>query len=89
MNLAEEIRRAIIKTGESRFYFTTAEAEQILKYFKQLQAELKRAREALRFYADETNYTPAGVIGKWEQDGMSDTYIEDRGRRAKQALEGE
>ncbi len=47
-----------------------------IRQIDQLQGELKRAREALKFYADETNY-------------MSDTYIEDRGRRAKQALEGE
>ena len=62
------------------------EYEILKEMFDQQAAEIKRLEKALEYYAADKNYQTDGVVGNYEANGMHDVFIEDRGRRAKQAL---
>lgn len=72
--------------GGFTILYNFEEGEDDICPFCKLQAKKKKLKKALRFYADEKNYTPSGIIGETHQDGMRDVYIEDRGRIATKAL---
>jgi hypothetical protein len=76
-----EIDNAEIDEGEARH--RAAYICEACNAYPALQAETKRLREALEFYANKSNYEEGRPIFD-----CGDEWVDDNGERAREALEG-